>query len=89
MGFKKKMEDEAVEKFKEIDKKLINGQEVSRGFITEIGFMSDNIERFIRKNPISILVMSRSMCSSLNDHKGMSLEEFVGTINVPMLIVPN
>ncbi|MBL7856787.1 MAG: universal stress protein [Cyclobacteriaceae bacterium] len=89
MVFKKKMEDEAIEKFKEIEKKLINGQDVSRGFITEIGFMSDNIERFVRKNPISMLVLSRSMCSNLNDHKGISLEEFIGSINVPLLIVPN
>jgi nucleotide-binding universal stress UspA family protein len=89
LGFKKKMETEAQEKYQEMEKKVINGQDLSRVFITEIGFMADNLESYIRKNPIAMLVLCHSMYLSLNDHKGPTFEKFLNSVNVPLLIVPD
>jgi len=88
VGFKRKMEEEAVQKFKELERKFIK-QNISHGFIAEIGFLSDNIESYARKSPISLLVLSRSVYYSLNDHNGLSFDEFLNSAKVPLLVVPD
>lgn len=89
LGFKKKMETEAREKYQELERRVINGQNLPRVFITEIGFMADNLESYIRKNPIAMLVIGHSMYLSLNDQRGATFEKFLNTVNVPLLIVPD
>jgi nucleotide-binding universal stress UspA family protein len=89
LGFKKKMENEAREKYQELEKKVINGKDLSHVFLTEIGFMADNLESYIRRNSIAMLVISHSIYLSLNDHKGPTFETFLNTVNVPLLVVPD
>jgi hypothetical protein len=87
VSFKRKTEEESRNKFKEMEKIVFSG-DVSSTFITEIGFFSDNIENFIRKNPDTIVVLSESMAKTIYDHKGQSLSQFLKVLHVPLVIVP-
>lgn len=88
VSFKRKMEEESRSKFQELEETLLKDFAISRSFITEIGFYSDNIEKFIRKNPLTLLVLSESMAHAIYDHKNQSLLNFMKSIHVPLLIVP-
>lgn len=88
VSFRKKTEEDSRKKFADMQK-LVFGVEVPTSFITEIGFFSDNIENFIRKNPGTLAVLSEAMANSIYDHKGQSLHHFLKTLRVPLLIVPD
>lgn len=88
VSFKKKTEEDSRRKFAELEKIVFSG-EVPTSFITEIGFFSDNIENFIRKNPMTLVVLSESMANTIYDHKGQSLVHFLKSLRVPLLIVPD
>jgi hypothetical protein len=88
LSFKRKTEEESKKKFGELERMFIKSADVRRNFITEIGFYSDNIEKFVRKNPLTVVVMSEFMAHSVYDHKGQSLLQFMKSIHVPLLVVP-
>jgi hypothetical protein len=87
VSFRRKTEEDSRKKFAEMEKIVFSG-DVPTSFITEIGFFSDNIENFIRKNPMTLVVLSESMANTIYDHKGQSLLHFLKTLQVPLLIVP-
>lgn len=87
-SFKRKTEEDAKERFLAIQGFLDNGTKVSRSFITEIGFYSDNIESFIKKKPATIVVLSADLANEIHDHKGQTLIDFLKQLKVPLLIVP-
>ncbi len=87
VSFRKKTEEEARKKFALMEKAVIDG-EVPATFIPEIGFYSDNIENFIRKNPMTLVVLSEFMANAIYDHKGQTLAHFLKALRVPLLIVP-
>jgi nucleotide-binding universal stress UspA family protein len=88
VSFRKKTEEESRKKFMDMEKVIFSG-DVPTSFIPEIGFFSDNIENFIRKNPMTLVVLGESMANSIYDHKGQSLLHFLKTLRVPLLIVPD
>jgi nucleotide-binding universal stress UspA family protein len=88
VSFRRKTEEDSRKKFVQMEKAVLNG-EVPSTFITEIGFYSDNIENFIRKNPMTLVVLSEVMANLIYDHKGQSLIHFLKALRVPLLIVPN
>jgi nucleotide-binding universal stress UspA family protein len=88
VSFRRKTEEESKKKFAEIEK-LVFSPDVHTTFITEIGFYSDTIENFIRKNPMTVVVLSESMAYSVYDHKGQSLVHFLKSLRVPLVIVPD
>ena len=87
-NLKKNMEDEALKKFTEIEKKIINGHAVSYRFVTEVGFFSFRIEMFIRKSPVGLLVMGTSIVQNFDEYKSLSFEQFLKNSKVPVVIVP-
>ncbi len=89
VSFRQKTEEEAKEKFLALLETLSNVRDVSRSFITEIGFYSDNIEKYIRKNPSTIVVLSAGMANEIYDHKGQTFFSFLKQLKAPMLIVPD
>jgi hypothetical protein len=89
LSFKRKTEAESKVKFSEIEKTVFNGNGAQKSFITEIGFYSDNIENFIRKNPSTVVVLSEDLAESIYDHKGETLIDFLKGLHVPLLVVPN
>ena len=89
LSFKRKTEAESRVKFSEIEKTVFHENGAQKSFITEIGFYSDNIENFIRKNPSTIIVLSEDLAESIYDHKGETLIDFLKGLHVPLLVVPN
>jgi hypothetical protein len=81
---KKKLEEEAAQKFTQLEKDLLLGRELSYEFRTEIGFMADRVENHTRQYPISFLVMDKNMSTSSKE----IFDELFEHIHVPLVIVP-
>jgi nucleotide-binding universal stress UspA family protein len=88
VSFRKNTEAECKKKFSELEAAALT-HGVRASLITEIGFFSDNIENFIRKNPMTMVVLSESMANTIYEHKGQSLLHFLKSLRVPLLIVPD
>jgi hypothetical protein len=88
MYLKKNMENEALKKFKEIEKKMLNAKGVPYQFVTEVGFFPFRIEMTIRKSPVSLLVLGNSIIENFNEYKNLSFEQFLKTCKIPVVVVP-
>jgi hypothetical protein len=80
---KSKLEEEASQKFSQLEKDLLLGRKLSYDFRTEVGFMADRVENHARLNPISFLVMDKNMSTS-----NETFEELFEHVHVPLVIVP-
>ena len=89
LDLKRNMENEALKKFNEIEKKVIKDQAISYKFVAEVGFFSSRIEMFIRKSPVALLVLGNSIIQNFDEYKNFSFEEFLKNSNVPVVIVPD
>lgn len=89
LDLKRNMENEALRKFNEIEKRVIKDRTISYRFVTEVGFFSHRIEMFIRKSPVALLVLGNSIIQDFNEYKNFSFEEFLKNNNVPVVIVPD
>jgi hypothetical protein len=89
LSFKRKTEEESKMKYAEIEKTAFYGTTAPKSFITEIGFFSDNIENFIRKNPSTLVVLSEPLAEFIYDHKNQTLMHFLKRLKVPLLVVPD
>jgi nucleotide-binding universal stress UspA family protein len=86
--YRKNVESKARASFEELIKKVSSHENVKYEFRSEIGFLSDRIEAYVEKNDVGVIVIGHEMANAMNDHKGMSLQQFINTIKVPILIVP-
>ncbi len=84
LQLKRKMEDEAKQKFLLLEKELLTGKGISYDFKTEIGFVTDRIEDHAKKNTLSFLVMNKNA----NDAGKETIDDLMEHINVPVLLVP-
>ena len=89
LDLKRNMENEALKKFNEIEKRVIKDQTISYKFVTEVGFFSYRIEMFIRKSPVALLVLGNSIIQNFNEYKNLSFDQFIRTSKIPVVIVPN
>ncbi len=89
LSFKRKAEEEARRNYLALTAELKDTTLVPSSFITEIGFYADNIENFVRKNPSTVVVLGEQIARGLYDHKTPPLLSLLGTIQVPLFIVPS
>ncbi len=89
LSFKRKTEDEARRNYLALTTGLKDTAQVPCSFITEIGFYSDNIGKFVRKNPSTVVVLGEQLARELYDHKAPPLLSFLATVQVPLFIVPS
>ncbi|MBL0740505.1 universal stress protein [Chryseolinea lacunae] len=82
--WKKKMEEEAQQKFISFESDFLKASGVHYDFKIEVGFVSDRIEDHIQKNEVSFLVMDKNMCASSKD----TFDDLVEHINVPLVVIP-
>ncbi len=86
--YRKDIETRAREDFDGIVKRLhING-DVPYEFRSEIGFLSDRIEVYLKKHAVDVIVMSQSLAHNINEHKGLTFEHFLDSTKIPVLVVP-
>lgn len=81
---KKKIEEEALQHFADLEQDILEGQNISYDFRMEVGFVTDRVEYLIQKTPINFLVMDKEMSSKNKE----SFEELVENIRIPLVIVP-
>jgi nucleotide-binding universal stress UspA family protein len=86
--YRNSMVSKARADFEAIVKRLkING-EVPYEFHSEIGFLSDRIEAYLKSNAVDMIVMSQNLAHSINEHKGLTFEHFLDSTKIPVLVVP-
>lgn len=82
---KKKIEENALQKFKTFEKELLIDKDISYEFRTEIGFVSDRIEDHVKKNGLNFLVINKNINININKE---TLDNPLEHIQVPMLLIP-
>ena len=86
---KSKIEGEARNRFNDLEQKVLTHHPgVSYEFRTEIGFLSDRIENFTRKNQVGMIVIGQQLAENINEHKGLSLHDFISGVKLPVVLVP-
>jgi nucleotide-binding universal stress UspA family protein len=86
--FRKKMEEEARRQFKMLESKFKDQLAAVPDFLVQIGFISDSIQSYVRKHAVELLVLDRGIYHLLNDHGHAAPDEFLSSLNVPFVIVP-
>jgi nucleotide-binding universal stress UspA family protein len=85
---KKEVEEKAVREFKSFEKKFLKNGQLSYEFRSEIGFLSDRLESYIRKNEVDLLVIGQQLAQSNADVKKTGIENFLDKLQIPVLVVP-
>lgn len=81
---KKQLESKAQDNFHLLEKDLLEGRGIQYDFKTEVGFVTDRVENYVRNNSIGFLVMDKSM----NFQNKEIFNELVDHIRIPLVIVP-
>ena len=81
---KKKIVDEALKNFSDLEKELLIGKGVSYEFKTEVGFVADRAKDHVKKNGVDLLVVGQKMSTS----NKQSFDELVADLQMPLVIVP-
>lgn len=76
------MEREAIEKFEQLEEKLLRDKRMTYDFKAEIGFLRDRVQEFARKHRVAIIVIGNDLA------KDESFAELVELLTVPLVIVP-
>jgi len=87
MNMKSQMEAKALVQFQEIETKFIGRTSITYQFVTEVGFFPSRIELFIRKSPVSLLVMGSSIIEDFNEYKNITFDQFLLSSQVPVVVV--
>ena len=81
---KKRIEEDAVKSFAALEKEILKGEGIRYSFKVEVGFVSNRVKDYNRKQGISFLVMGNKM----NSFSKESFDELADNIGVPLVIVP-
>jgi hypothetical protein len=81
---KKKIEESAFQRFAALKAELLDGHDVSYDFKVEVGFVSNRVRHYAKKNGVGFLVMGNKMNSSNKE----SFDELAENLQVPLVIIP-
>jgi nucleotide-binding universal stress UspA family protein len=84
VDFRKKIEENAKQKFASFEEEILAGSGVKYEFKIEVGFISNRVKDYVKKNTASVLVMGNKMNSSNKE----SFDELAASIQIPIVIVP-
>jgi sugar phosphate isomerase/epimerase len=84
ISLKRKLNEEAIKNFDEIEREYLAGSGIKYNFKTEIGFVDDRVEEHLKSNKISFLVMGKGM--SL--HNKESFDDLLNQLKIPLVIIP-
>jgi nucleotide-binding universal stress UspA family protein len=82
--FRKKIEENARQKFSSFEKEVLEDCGVKYEFKIEVGFISNRVKDHVKKNGVSFLVMGNKMNSTNKE----SFDELAENLQVPLVIVP-
>jgi nucleotide-binding universal stress UspA family protein len=81
---KKKIEENAIKNFALLEKELLAGEGIQYNFKVEVGFVSNRVKDYAKKNGVSFLVMGNKM----NSNNKESFDELAQNVHVPLVIIP-
>lgn len=81
---KRKMEEEASDSFKTLEKELLMGKDISYDFKSEVGFVTDRVEGHAKSNSIGFVVMGKKTYADNRDR----FDELSESMKLPLFIVP-
>jgi K+-sensing histidine kinase KdpD len=81
---RKKIEEKAKQNFSILEKEILTDSGVSYDFKIEVGFVSNRVREYAKKNGVSFLVMGKKMNSGSKE----SFDELAENLQVPLVIVP-
>jgi hypothetical protein len=84
VALKKQMEADAARNFSIVEKEMLKDKGIKYEFRSEIGFVDDRIAEHIKNNEVSFLVIDRGLSARSKE----SLEDFIGNVQIPLVIVP-
>ena len=87
--YRKSVEKQARDEFQQMIQQMHFNGSVNYEFRSEIGFLTDRIDDYLQKSEVGMLIMSQDMADSINEHKGLTLQHFLHSLKVPLLIVPH
>ena len=85
LGIKKRYELLAAEKLKQINK---TQPAMKLSFRSEIGFLTDRIESFLKSEKVKYLVISNETAATIHEQKGLTINEFIDKVKIPVMVVP-
>lgn len=86
--YRKGVEAKAKTDFETLLANIKNRIEVPFEFITEIGFLSDRIEFYIRRNKVEAVILCEKLAESINEQQEQSLESLITSLKIPVVIIP-
>ena len=86
--YRKGVEAKAKTDFETLLANIKNRIEVPFEFITEIGFLSDRIKFYIRRNKVEAVILCEKLAESINEQQEQSLESFITSLKIPVVIIP-
>ena len=78
------IEEEARQKFVKIERDHLIGKGTSYDFEIEVGFVSDRIQAYAKKNNLNMIIMDKHV----NTRSGETFEELMNDSKAPMLLIP-
>jgi hypothetical protein len=81
---KEKIENNARKNFTVMEKEILSGSGVPYEFKVEVGFVSNRVKHYTKKDAVSFVVMGNKMNSSDKE----TFDELAETMQVPLVIVP-
>lgn len=78
------IEKEAQQRFAKIEHDHLTGKGVAYDFEIEVGFVSDRIGDYAKKNNLNMIIMDKHV----NTHSGETFEEIMSSLKVPILLIP-
>jgi nucleotide-binding universal stress UspA family protein len=85
---KLKLEQEAREKFKEIEKKIVALKLIGFDFQPEIGFAADRISYYVKRIKVDMIILSQRQADSIGEINGLGLRTLITNSKVPFTIIP-
>ena len=85
---KREVEANAAREFKSFEEKFLMNGGLSYEFRSEIGFLSDRLESYIRKHDVDLLVIGQHLAENNADVKKTGIENFLDKLQIPVLVVP-
>lgn len=85
---KKEVEKKALEKFKNFEQNFMINGITSYEFRSEIGFLSDRLDSYKKRNDIDMLIIGQHLAQVNVDHKDSGLDNFLTNLQIPILVIP-
>lgn len=84
VDLRKKIEGDARQKFSSLEEEILTDSGVSYEFKVEVGFVSNRVKHYAKRNEVSFVVMG----SKMNSTNKETFDELAEAIQVPLVIVP-